>query len=104
MMPNGDPEGRIFLSYLYTNNGFFFLLTSVFFYLFQNKLPEAPEYAKMKFHLKTLIDVLGKIAWIFYPRVKSKIFLSGVQENRISHTPSNPWEIYKSNSRTSENK
>ena len=54
MMTNGDPEGRIFLSYPQTNNGFFFLLTTilfihlfiyVFIYLFQNKLPEVPEYA-----------------------------------------------------------
>ena len=34
MMTNGDPEGRIFLSYPHTNNGFFFLLTTVFIYLF----------------------------------------------------------------------
>ena len=33
-MTNGDPEGRIFLSYPHTNNGFFFLLTTVFIYLF----------------------------------------------------------------------
>ena len=31
---NGDPEGRIFLSYPHKNNGFFFLLTTVFIYLF----------------------------------------------------------------------
>ena len=30
VMTNGDPEGRIFLSYPHTNNGFFFLLTTVF--------------------------------------------------------------------------
>ena len=29
VMTNGDPEGRIFLSYPDTNNGFFFLLTTV---------------------------------------------------------------------------
>ena len=33
------------------NNGFFFLLTTVF--LFENKLPEVPEYAKMQFHMMT---------------------------------------------------
>ena len=33
-MTNGDPEGQIFLSYPHTNNGFFFLLTTVFIYLF----------------------------------------------------------------------
>ena len=31
---NGDPEGRIFLSYPHMNNGLFFLLTIVFIYLF----------------------------------------------------------------------
>ena len=34
VMINGDPEGRIFLSYPHTNNGFFYLLTTVFNYLF----------------------------------------------------------------------
>ena len=34
VMTNGDPEGRIFLSYPHTNNGFFFLLTTVFIYSF----------------------------------------------------------------------
>ena len=51
MMTNGDPKGRIFLSYPHTNNGFFFLLTTVL--LFENKLPEVPEYAKMQFHMMT---------------------------------------------------
>ena len=64
MMTNADPEGRIFLSYPHTNNGFFFLLTTVFIYLFLNKLPEVPEYAKMQFHMIDLLDVLGKIAWV----------------------------------------
>ena len=49
MRTNGDPEGWIFLSYPLTNNGFFFLLTTVF--LFENKLPKGPEYAKMQFHM-----------------------------------------------------
>ena len=47
VMTNGDPEGGIFLSYLHTNNRFFFLLTTVFIYLFvylfNNKLPELHE-------------------------------------------------------------
>ena len=30
VMTNGDPEGRIFLFYPHTNNGCFFLLTTVF--------------------------------------------------------------------------
>ena len=64
MMTNGDPEGRIFLSYPHTNNGFFFLLATVFIYLFQNKLPYVPVYTKMQIHMVTLLDVLGKIAWV----------------------------------------
>ena len=47
------------------------MLTTVFIYLFIyllidffNKLPELPEYAKMQFHMMTLLDVLGKIAWV----------------------------------------
>ena len=59
MMTNGDPEGRIFLSYPHTNNGFFFLLTTVCICLFLIKLTEVPEYAKMRFHMATLLDVLG---------------------------------------------
>ena len=31
VMTNGDPAGQIFLSYPHTNNGFFFLLTTVLF-------------------------------------------------------------------------
>ena len=34
VMTNGDPVGLIFLSYPHTNNGFFFLLTTVFIHLF----------------------------------------------------------------------
>ena len=68
VMTNGDPERRIFLSVPNTNNGLFFLLTTVFMYLFiylfQNKLPEVPEYAKMQCHMMPLPDVLGKIAWV----------------------------------------
>ena len=47
MMANGDPKGRIFLSYPHANNEFVFLLTTDFIHLFLNKLPEVPEYAKM---------------------------------------------------------
>ena len=36
VMTNGDLEGRIFLSYLHRNNGFFFLLTTVLIHLFIN--------------------------------------------------------------------
>ena len=58
-MTNGDPEGRIFLSNPHSDNGIYFLLTTVFIYLFifiyvfiyffiylfWNKLPEVPEHA-----------------------------------------------------------
>ena len=68
VISNGDPEGRIFLSYPHTKNRFFSLLTTVFIhsfiYLFYNKLPEVPEYAKVQFHMMTLLDVLVKIAWV----------------------------------------
>ena len=57
MMTNGDPNRTDFLSYPHKNNGFFFLLTTVF------KL-EVPEYAKMQFLMMTLLDVLDKIAWV----------------------------------------
>ena len=60
MMTNGDAEGRLFLSYPHTNNGFFFLLI---IYSFKNKLPEVPEYAKRHFHMVTLLEFLGRIAW-----------------------------------------
>ena len=50
VMANDDPEGRIFLSYLHMNNGFFFLLTTV---SFSNKLQEVPDYAKVQFHMMT---------------------------------------------------
>ena len=46
MMTNGDPEGQIFLSYPHTNNGFFFLLTTVFYL-------KVPKYAKIQFHMMT---------------------------------------------------
>ena len=70
MMTNGDPEGRV-QSYSHTNNGLFLLLTTVFIYSFNyyfllNKFPEVPEYAKMQFHMRTLLDFLRKIAWVRY--------------------------------------
>ena len=66
-MRNGDPEGRILLSYPHTNDGSFFgspFFIYLFIYLFWNKLPEVPEYAKVQFHMMTLVDILGKIAWV----------------------------------------
>ena len=96
MMTHGDTERRIFLSYMYphTNNGFFFLLTTVFIYLFihlfisifYDKLPEVPEYAKMQFHMMTLLDVLGKIAWVRYD------FLS---QGKISDILIHPYPVCK---------
>ena len=50
---DGDPEGRIFLSYPNLNYGFFVFAHHWFYffnYLFQNKLTEVAEYAKMQFH------------------------------------------------------
>ena len=67
-MINADLKGRIFLSYPNTNNGYFFLSTSfysfAYFFKKKNKLPEVPEYAKMQFHMMSLLDVLSKIAWV----------------------------------------
>ena len=57
-----------------------------FIYLFQNKLPDVPQYARIQFHIMKLLDILGKIAWIsyiFYSRVKSQISILGVQEKYI---------------------
>ena len=65
MMTNGDPDGRVFLSYPHTNNGFFSCSPLFqFIYSFKNKLPEVPEYVKMQFHMVTLLEVLGKIAFV----------------------------------------
>ena len=61
MMTNGDPEGRIFLSYPHMNNGFFYLLISVFIYLFIYFKINFKKIAKMQFHMMMLLDVLGKI-------------------------------------------
>ena len=64
VMTKGDLEGGFFLSFPHTNNGFFFLLTTVFYLFNLSKLPEVPEYAKMQFRMMTLLDVLGKIALV----------------------------------------
>ena len=69
MMINGDPEGRIFLSYLTQTLDSFscsplFLFICLYIYLLKNKLAEVPDYAKMQFHMMTLLDVLGKIALV----------------------------------------
>ena len=41
-----------------------YLFIYLYAYLFSNKLPEVTEYAKMKFQMMTLLDVLGKIVWV----------------------------------------
>ena len=56
VITNGDPEGRIFLSYPHTNNGLFFLACHCFYLFILKKLPEVPKYAKMQFHMMTLLD------------------------------------------------
>ena len=50
-MKNGDPEGRIFLTYPQTNNVFFLALHCFYFfiYFFKNKLLKVPKYDKMQF-------------------------------------------------------
>ena len=70
MMTNGDPKGQFFLSYPHTNNGFFFLLTTVLFiylinlFIYSFIYLECHDYANMQFHMMTLLEVLGKIAWV----------------------------------------
>ena len=49
VMTNGDPEGWIFLSHPYTNNGFFFLLIVKYrIFMFRKRLAKVPEYAEMR--------------------------------------------------------
>ena len=56
MMTNGAHEGLIFLSHPYTNNGFFFLLTTRFGKP-EKRLPENSEYAEMR-HGDTILTLL----------------------------------------------
>ena len=64
VMTNGEPEGRIFISYPHTNNGFFFLLNTVFIYLSVYLLIyfKIIFHKSLNIHMMTLLDVLGKIA------------------------------------------
>ena len=69
MMTNGDPRDGFYIlpSHELWNIFHAYLCFYLFIYLFiylKNKLPEVSEYAKMQFHLMTLLDVLGKIAWV----------------------------------------
>ena len=43
---------------------FFLIIDLLIIYLFLERLPEVSEYAKIQFHMRTLLDVLGKIAWV----------------------------------------
>ena len=73
------------------------LLTTAFnqfINLFQNKFQVVPEYAKMQFRMMTLLDVLDKNK-ISYPRVKSQIVSSGVQEKTLC--PSHCICLYQAN-------
>ena len=69
-MTNGDPEGRIFYPTLtriidsFSCSPLFLFIFLIIYLFILNKLPEVPEYAKMQFHMLTLLDVLGKIAWV----------------------------------------
>ena len=78
------------------NNGFLFLLTTVLFmylfiYFFLNKLPEVPEYAKMQFHMATLLEVLvnlsqGKISDILNQREREGCLAFSVDRQIIEKT------------------
>ena len=63
-MKNGNPEGRIFFYPTLTRIMDSFSCSRLFLiiYLFQNKFPEDPEYARIRFNMMTLVDVMGKIA------------------------------------------
>ena len=58
-MTNDDPEGHIFHPTLKRiMDSFSCSPLFLFIFLFYNKLPEVPEYAKMQFHMMTLLDFL----------------------------------------------
>ena len=85
-MINGDPEGLIFLSYPHANNGFFFLLTTGFYFKISfQKSPNMPwcnftwrrhfniamtslddHVREFQYNqcMKSSGDSLGKIAWV----------------------------------------
>ena len=50
VMPNGDHDGRSFLSHPHTNNGFFFLL-NIKFRIFLKKIPLIPDYLEMRHNI-----------------------------------------------------
>ena len=70
MMTNDDPEDRFFYLTL-TRMMDYFSCSSLFLFIYLHiclfvliKLPEVPEYAKLQFHMMTLLDVLRRIAWV----------------------------------------
>ena len=56
MMTNGDPAGLIFFYPTLTRIIDFFSCSPLFF-LFKNKLPEVPKYAKMQLHMMTSLQL-----------------------------------------------
>ena len=64
MMTNVDPEGQFFsILYPHTNDGLLFLLTAVFIY-FKISLHTSLNTLRCNSLRMTLLDVLGKIAWV----------------------------------------
>ena len=65
MMTNDDPwDGLFYPTLTRKMDSFSCSPLFLFIYLFENKLPVVLECAKMQFHMMTLPDVLGKIAWV----------------------------------------
>ena len=64
VMTIGDPEGRFFYPTLKRIMNSFSCSPLFLFIYFLKKLLEVPGDAKMQFHMMTLLDVLGKIAWV----------------------------------------
>ena len=60
-MTNGVPEVQIFQSYLHRNNGLFFLLTTVFIYLFV-----VPPYEVYRGYIVFAISVIVFVCPMFF--------------------------------------
>ena len=63
MITNGDPRDEFFYPTL-TRTIDFFLAHHCFYLFILKKLKKDPEYAKIQLHMMTLLNVLGKIAWV----------------------------------------
>ena len=61
MMTNGVPEVQIILSYPHTNNGLFFLLTTVFIYLFF-----VPPYEVYRGYIVFVISVIVFVCLLLF--------------------------------------